>query len=156
MLVTESRNRTNMIGQFFFGWSTFFFKKIATENLLLLSGLQIPLARFALVLHPRIVRLFAHFLLSRLLSFFYAIFSVTCVFVRCFSLFFCVWNRRISAAFFFVILFLHLLTCCDIRLAHFLVCLLACFFAFYYCICICVLADIFCSDFMLFLIVFSR
>ena len=60
---------------FFFDWSTFFFKKNATENLLLLSGLQIPLARFASVLHSRIVRLFTHFLLSRLLSFFMLFFQ---------------------------------------------------------------------------------
>ena len=36
ILVTGSRNRTNLIGQFFFWLVNFFFKKIATENLFLL------------------------------------------------------------------------------------------------------------------------
>ena len=40
ILVTGSRNRTNLIGQFFFWLVYFFFKKIATENSFSLSGLR--------------------------------------------------------------------------------------------------------------------
>ena len=47
---------------------------------------------------------------------------------------------KLGMRFFFIILFLHFWTCCDIRLAHVIVCLLACLFAFCYHICICVLA----------------
>ena len=127
----------------FFDWLIFYFKKCATENLFLLFGCWLPLVRFDSGLNAQVVSFLA-VRLCRLLRFYFAnAFIVNCVLVRCFSLFFCVWNHRISDAIFFAILFLQFSACCFICRAQLFICLPACFFACWHYMCISVFAIFF-------------
>lgn len=83
ILVAERRNRMNLIGQYFFDWSVFYFKKFATENSVLLLGCKIPLARSASVLHAQIVCSLENFLRCCLVLFYGIVFSLIVVFVVC-------------------------------------------------------------------------